>query len=254
MTDGRGPVGAATHGYRLPEGFEHCSKLDPVREAPTAMERVRALVAILHGPDGCPWDGAQTNESLLKPLLEETYEYVDAVETHDRDNMREELGDVFLQSVFQARICSEDPDDPFDLDEVCDRLVDKLVTRHPQVFAADGEGGQTMDAQDTLALWERMKQREKRRASVLDGVSHAQGALPRSAKVVSRVAKSASRARLEAAFDAPSALEDDYADRMMRIIREAQADGVDIEARLRARLREIELEIARLEHDDDEDQ
>lgn len=241
--------------YELPAGFAHCSKLRPVLEAPTALDRVRALVAILQGPDGCPWDGAQTNRSLLKPLLEETYEYIDAVECGDRDNMREELGDMLLQSVFQAQICAQNPHDPFDIDEVCDRLVTKLITRHPLVFPPDGAAGDELDAEDTLAVWERMKQREKGRESVLDGISHAQGALPRTAKVVSRVVKSAHHERLEQAFDAPSALEDDYADQIVRIVRQAQAAGVDIEADLRNRLREIEQDITRLEQSgDDEDQ
>lgn len=123
--------------YRLPGGFEHCSKLKPVVEAATALDRVKAVVDVLYSPGGCPWDGKQTNESLLKNLLEETYEYIGAVETHDRDNMREELGDVLLQSVFQARVCESDAEDPFDIDEVADRLVNKLITRHPHVFAAD---------------------------------------------------------------------------------------------------------------------
>lgn len=246
-TTGVARTGAAAGEYRLPEGFEHCSKLNPVREASCALERVRAVVAVLHGPDGCPWDGEQTNETLLKPLLEETYEYIDAVETADRDNMREELGDMLLQSVFQAQICSEDPSDPFDIDEVCDRLVDKLITRHPRVFRADDEAQGELGADDTLALWERMKQREKRRASVLDGISNAQGALPRSAKVVSRIRKSANADDLETAFDAPSALVDDYADRILEIVREAQRAGVDIERDLRNRLREVEAAIVDIE-------
>ena len=113
--------------YRLPSGFEHCSKLKPVAEAATALDRVKAVVDVLYSPGGCPWDGKQTNKSLLKNLLEETYEYVDAVETHDRDNMREELGDVLLQSVVQARVCEADTEDPFGIDEVADRLENKLI-------------------------------------------------------------------------------------------------------------------------------
>ena len=183
--------------YRLPEGFEHCSKLKPVAEAATALDRVKAVVDVLYSPGGCPWDGKQTNESLLKNLLEETYEYIDAVETHDRDNMREELGDVLLQSVFQTRVCESDAEDPFDIDEVADRLVNKLITRHPHVFAADdvadssdadGNGGEAASQSESpeavLALWEKMKQQEKHRKSVLEGISRAQGALPRAAKVV----------------------------------------------------------------------
>lgn len=135
--------------YRLPSGFEHCSKLKPVAEAATALDRVKAVVDVLYSPGGCPWDGKQTNKSLLKNLLEETYEYVDAVETHDRDNMREELGDVLLQSVFQARVCESDTEDPFGIDEVADRLVNKLITRHPHVFAAD-DAGNSSDSSDAF--------------------------------------------------------------------------------------------------------
>lgn len=248
--------------YTLPEGFEHCSKLDPVRNAPTALDRVRAVVDILYSPGGCPWDSRQTNRSLLKNLLEETYEYVDAVETGDRANMREELGDVLLQSVFQARVCESDPDDPFDIDEVADRLVDKLITRHPHVFATDGQapvdGGDAPESPEAvLALWERMKQREKHRDSVLDGISHAQGALPRAAKVTSRIAKSPNAERLFAAFDSIHGSEskdgerapDAYADAILDIVRRAQADGVDIEAALRNRLRTAEAAVAACEQE-----
>ena len=148
---------AACDAYELPEGFEYCSKLNPVIEAVSALDRVKAVVRILHEPGGCPWDGSQTNRSLLKPLLEETYEYIDAVETDDRENMREELGDMLLQSVFQAQVCAHDETDPFGIDEVCDRLVDKLITRHPHVFMPDDavatESDAPKSAEETLQLW-----------------------------------------------------------------------------------------------------
>ena len=92
---------AAHDGYQLPDGFEHCSKLRPVVEATSALDRVRAVVTILAAPGGCPWDGKQTNRTLLESI-EETYEYVDTVEADDREGMREELGDLLLQSVFQG--------------------------------------------------------------------------------------------------------------------------------------------------------
>lgn len=273
--------------YRLPEGFEHCSKLKPVVEAATALDRVKAVVDVLYSPGGCPWDGKQTNESLLKNLLEETYEYIDAVETHDRDNMREELGDVLLQSVFQARVCESDAEDPFDIDEVADRLVNKLITRHPHVFAADdvadssdadGNGGEAASQSESpeavLALWEKMKQQEKHRKSVLEGISRAQGALPRAAKVVSRISKSPNADELFAAFvDSSSASTqqdveqtqaanqsesnggnsvergkaDAYTDEIFAIVREARTDGIDIEAALRNRLRDIEEKVVQIE-------
>ncbi|WP_225432857.1 MULTISPECIES: MazG family protein [Bifidobacterium] len=244
--------------YQLPEGFEHCSKLRPVVEAKTALDRVKAIVDILYSPGGCPWDGKQTNRTLLKHLLEETYEYIDAVETDDRDNMREELGDVLLQSIFQARVCEADPDDPFDIDEVADRLVNKLITRHPHVFVPDDDAAAPSSGsespEDTLALWEKVKQKEKHRKSVLEGISHTQGAFLRAAKVVSRVSKSPHAEELFGAFggidDADSMAEsrpDAFADEILAVIRRAQADGVDVEAALRNRLRDVETDIARRE-------
>ena len=245
--------------YHLPAGYEHCAKLRPVAEAATALDRVRVIVDILYSPGGCPWDGKQTNRSLLKHLLEETYEYIDAVETDDRDNMREELGDVLLQSVFQARVCEADPDDPFDIDEVADRLVAKLITRHPHVFVPDDDASTASESGDesgerapetpeeTLALWERVKQKEKHRKSVLDGISHTQGAFLRAAKVVSRVAKSPDADELFTAFEGDSntsADPDSYADEILAVIRRAQADGVDVESALRNRLRAVESGIA----------
>ena len=249
---------AAHDDYQLPEEFEHCSKLAPVRDAPSALDRVKQVVRILHEPGGCPWDGEQTNTSLLKPLLEETYEYIDAVETNDRDNMREELGDMLLQSVFQAQVCAVDTQDPFNIDEVCNRLVDKLITRHPHVFqsddATDASAPAPENAQDTLKLWEVMKQKEKHRKSVLEGISHAQGALPRATKIVSRVHKSQYCDQLETAFTTSASQMDEqhdgdhpYADEIIAIIRKAQRDGVDVESDLRCRLRDIESEIEHIE-------
>ncbi|OZG57951.1 nucleotide pyrophosphohydrolase [Bifidobacterium tissieri] len=272
--------------YHLPAGYEHCAKLRPVAEAATALDRVKAIVDILYSPGGCPWDGKQTNRSLLKHLLEETYEYIDAVETNDRDNMREELGDVLLQSVFQARVCETDAKDPFDIDEVADRLVAKLITRHPHVFVPDDGNDDDDDVanvsnadtsvtgerapetpEETLALWERVKQREKHRKSVLDGISHTQGAFLRAAKVVSRVSKSPDADELFKAFEheecmlpAASAVSgtettprdgasDDvrYADEILDVIRRAQSAGVDVESALRNRLRMVEAEIGKRE-------
>ena len=165
-----GMTEAAHDDYQLPEEFEHCSKLTPVRDAPSALDRVKQVVRILHEPGGCPWDGEQTNTSLLKPLLEETYEYIDAVETNDRDNMREELGDMLLQSVFQAQVCAVDAQDPFNIDEVCNRLVDKLITRHPHVFQSD-------DATDASA-----PAPENAQASQV----HARRHLPRARRIAAR--------------------------------------------------------------------
>ena len=144
-----------------------------------------------------------------------------------------------------------------DQNEICNRLVDKLITRHPHVFAAPDDehvdGHAPQNAEDTLALWERMKQKEKQRTSVLEGISHAQGALPRTAKIVSRVAKSARHEQLEQAFEPETTGEHQYADAIIAAIRAAHHNGVDIEADLRCRLRDIEhaIETIEKEHPND---
>ena len=255
---------AAHDGYQLPDGFEHCSKLRPVVEATSALDRVRAVVTVLAAPGGCPWDGKQTNRTLLRNLIEETYEYVDTVEADDREGMREELGDLLLQSVFQGVVCQKDSVDPFTLDEVCDRLVNKLITRHPAVFAPDSaqdaDDGSGQSPEDVLKLWNEMKRKEKHRTSALEGISHSQGAFLRAAKVVHRVAGSDHADRLSAAFaaetsqaatgdtpESPTAA--GLADDILTVIRRADAAGIDIDAALRSRLRAVEDEIVRLEHD-----
>ena len=145
--------------------------LDAVR----VMDRLRS-------PGGCPWDAAQTPASLLRYLVEETYELYDAVADGDRAAVREELGDVLLQVLFHARIAQEDPDG-FGIDDVAEDLVTKLVARHPHVFA-DGEVI-TRPAEQQVR-WEELKAVEKRRASALDGVARAQPAAALVAKYLSR--------------------------------------------------------------------
>ena len=239
---------AAHDGYQLPDGFEHCSKLRPVVEATSALDRVRRG----HHPRcaGRLPVGRQADEPHAG--IEETYEYVDTVEADDREGMREELGDLLLQSVFQGVVCQKDSVDPFTLDEVCDRLVNKLITRHPAVFAPDSaqdaDDGSGQSPEDVLKLWNEMKRREKHRTSVLEGISHSQGAFLRAAKVVHRVAGSDHADRLSAAFaaetsqaatgdtpESPTAA--GLADDILTAIRRADAAGIDIDAALRSRLR-----------------
>ena len=106
--------------------------------------RLLDLVAVmdrLRSPGGCPWDAEQTHESLTTYLVEETYETLEAIETGDRDHLREELGDLLLQVVFHSRIAAEDSDDPWSVDDVAGDIAAKLVRRHPHVFGpASGPG------------------------------------------------------------------------------------------------------------------
>nr|MBA2717370.1 MazG family protein [Propionibacteriales bacterium] len=96
----------------------------------------------------CPWDQQQSHESLVKYLVEETYETIDAIESGDRQHLREELGDLLLQVMFHARIASEHPDEAFDIDDVAGGIVEKMIRRHPHVFTATSEGAGAADAAD----------------------------------------------------------------------------------------------------------
>nr|WP_229923557.1 nucleoside triphosphate pyrophosphohydrolase [Streptomyces candidus] len=140
----------------------------------------------------CPWSSRQTHEGLAKYGIEEAYELVEAIETGDRTELREELGDVLLQVVFHARIAQEAPgedededgaDAPFSIDDVAATLIDKLIHRHPHVF-----GDETAETpEEVKATWLRTKAVEKQRASVTEGIPLAQPALALAAKLASRV-------------------------------------------------------------------
>lgn len=127
----------------------------------------------LRSPGGCPWDAKQTHESLRQYLVEETYELLEAIEENDRPALREELGDVLLQVLFHARLAAEDPSDSFDIDAVAAGLVAKLVGRHPHIFAG-AERVATAEHQELR--WEELKQAEKQRESIVDGVALGQPA------------------------------------------------------------------------------
>ena len=146
--------------------------------------RLKEVMHRLRSPGGCPWDAEQTHESLLKYLLEESYEYSEAVIENDRAAMREELGDVLLQVYFHAAIAAEDKDDPFTVEDVAAGIADKLIRRHPHVFT-DSEV--TFD--DVLENWEKQKREEKGRTSATDGVPLAQPAMALAAKLIYRAEK-----------------------------------------------------------------
>jgi XTP/dITP diphosphohydrolase len=122
----------------------------------------------------CPWDQRQTSESLVRYLVEETYEVI------------EELGDLLLQVVFHARIASEAPDRSFDIDDVADGIVAKLVSRHPHVFA----GLEVSGADEVERNWEALKASEKARTSPVDGIPPGLPALLLADKVISRLRRS----------------------------------------------------------------
>src|SRR5690606_37484830 len=134
--------------------------------SPAALADLVAVMDRLRSPGGCPWDAEQTHESLGRYALEEAYEVAEAAERGDRAALREELGDLLLQVVFHARIATEHPSDPFDLEDVVAGITAKLRRRHPHVFA----DAQVRDAEHVAERWEKIKAEEKDRASVLDGI------------------------------------------------------------------------------------
>ncbi|WP_251150458.1 MazG family protein [Cellulosimicrobium sp. Marseille-Q4280] len=209
--------------------------------APTT-DGLRAAVAVmdrLYSPGGCPWDREQTHASLVHYLLEEAHELAEAIETGDRAGMREELGDLLLQVLFHARIASEEPD-PFTVDDVAADLVAKLVRRHPHVFA---EGADAATTTDLHAQWDAIKKAEKQRSSVLEGVSHTQGALARAQKVLSRTRRGGLGGVAESALAAPvpgPTAPERLGRELLALVVQAEADGIDAEAALRAELRRVE--------------
>jgi MazG family protein len=145
-------------------------------------------MAALRAPDGCPWDREQDHRSLRSHAVEEVYELIDAIEAGDDIEMAEELGDLLLQVVFHAQLARERG--VFDFDAVCQRLVDKLVRRHPHVFGSV----RVKDVDQVWANWEAIKKSEKagskhERKSALDGVPRHLPALMRSQKLLKKAAK-----------------------------------------------------------------
>ena len=138
----------------------------------------------LREPGGCPWDREQTHASIRSNMIEEVYEYLEAVDAEDTEGMREELGDILMQIVFHARMAEEAG--RFDLQDVIDEVVDKLIRRHPHVFGETKVTG----SDEVLVNWEAIKKTEKtERKHVLDGVTQGLPALLRAYKLQSKAAK-----------------------------------------------------------------
>ena len=119
-------------------------------------EHLVQTVATLRGPAGCPWDKKQTHESLIKCLQNESQELIEAIQKHDDENMKEELGDVLLQVLMNAQIAKEEG--KFSIEDVIVYLDEKLHRRHPHVF---GGHAKAASAEEALAVWREMKQKER---------------------------------------------------------------------------------------------
>lgn len=197
--------------------------------------RLLDLVAVmdrLRSPGGCPWDAEQTHESLARYAIEETYELVEAIESGDRAHLVEELGDLLLQVAFHARVAQEDQESPFGIDDVAAGIVEKLVRRHPHVFA----DAQAETPAEVSAGWEAIKAAEKpHRSAPMDGVPPDLPALARAGKAADRLSTAGRPDLAEAA-----AAGDDLGSRLFALVLEAREKGLDPEAELRAAVRALD--------------
>ncbi len=176
----------------------------------------------------CPWDAQQTHRSLVRYLVEETCEVIDAIEAGDDAHLQEELGDLLLQVVFHAAIAAEAG--RFDIEDVARGIADKLIERHPWVFT-------DTDLPDDLnATWEAAKKSAKGRESALDGIPHSLSALSRALKVVSRVRSHGVPDGLPTHPITP----DEVGSQALDLVARAQAAGIDPEQAVRDALRDYE--------------
>ena len=193
--------------------------------------RLREVMNKLRSPGGCPWDAEQDHASLLKYLLEESYEFIESVENNDRQSMQEELGDLLLQVYFHSRMAEEDAKQPFDIEDVAKSVTDKLIRRHPHVF-----GGQPVGTSEVvLENWEKQKAAEKGRTSAIDGVPLAQPALSLATKVIYRLNK----LNYDLPISKPISLareidQDQFGQILLGLITQAVERGLDPEAALRS--------------------
>ena len=166
----------------LPSGTTPGTPPDPALLGPV-FQRFCEVIAQLRSPDGCPWDRVQTLGSIKPFTLEETYELLEAIDSNDDEAITEELGDVLLQVVLDAQIGKDAG--RFDIIQVIDRITAKMIHRHPHVFGEE----QAHTANDVLTHWERAKQAEKQRASLLDGIPIELPALAKAARLSKKAAR-----------------------------------------------------------------
>ena len=209
----------------------------PIPQSHPKLDELIAVLERLRAPGGCAWDREQTHESLVQYLVEETYELVDAIESGDRDELIEELGDVLYQVVFHSDIAAEAG--LFTLEDVAAHMTRKMIGRHPHVFG----DARAETADDVMAVWDDLKKTEKPgRTSVLDGIPQGMPALALADKLLGR-------AHQVGLLDAtqPGAVnvttEDELGPLLLAIVASAKANGLDSERSLRIALRELQLEI-----------
>lgn len=150
--------------YAEREDYIEIEPVDTFSKTNFNFSDLEEIVYRLRDPDGCPWDRAQTNKTIRKNIIEEAYELVEAVDSDDNEKMKEESGDVMLQSVLTSAIAADEG--RFDIDDVISGLCRKLIFRHTHIFGKD----KANDAEEALKFWDKAKAKEKHYASLKDKV------------------------------------------------------------------------------------
>lgn len=178
-----------------------CMKNAPASQI--AFERLVRLVWRLRQDDGCPWDKAQTHESITKNMIEEAYEAVDAIHQADSEHLCEELGDVLEQVLLHAQIALDNQE--FTLEDVCHGLAEKLIRRHPHIFDTNSLAHMPSSADEVLNIWDSVKDAERAadntsagtHKGLLDSIPRSFPALMQAQKVVKRAHKAVLGARTQ---------------------------------------------------------
>lgn len=213
------------------------------------VQKLESLIRTAHqlrAPGGCPWDAEQTHRSLVQYLLEETYELIDAIESGDRDEVLEELGDVLYQVIFHSDLASNGTlGEPFDLEDVAEYMEQKMISRHPHVFGTEAEQEEykAANGDDVMKRWDSHKKKEKPgRTSVLDGIPQAMPALALANKVMGKAEKIGLLETSESPA-IPMADEEELGKLLLAIVASARSAGLDPERALREATKELQVEI-----------
>jgi XTP/dITP diphosphohydrolase len=222
----------------------------------TNLDELIATANKLRAPGGCPWDAEQTHQSLTKYLIEECYELVEAIESGNREQILEELGDVLYQVVFHSDLAqSGSLGESFSIQDVAELSTKKMKGRHPHVFGTpeELERYKANSGDEVMQNWDAHKQREKpERESVLDGIPKALPSLMLADKVIGK-AQTLGVLGTEEPASIEISDEDQLGALLLALVLAAKSKGLDAERALRESVRELEVEIRQFELSDDFD-
>ena len=220
------------------DGFLILPPRDPYADL-ASLGTIARIAERLRAPGGCPWDREQTHASLRPHLLEEAYEALEALDRGDLATLRDELGDLLFQIAIHAQLASEEG--AFDLADVSRSIGEKLIRRHPHVFA-----GTSLEGKDLLVQWEQIKRDEKTRASILDGVPRSLPALFAAERLQERAARVKLKPpRIELPLDIDDAAF--LGELLFGLVAEARERGFDAETALREANERFSLHVGRVE-------